>query len=136
MARTAFLATDALREQVRSLAAVGVRQEDIATIVRCDAKTLRKHFRDELDRGVAEANAVIAGSLFTAAKGGYFPAQKFWLKVRAHWHERKVPEDPIPDAGAQSASQVVLLLPDNNRDPQLTEVLRKAQEKYFAQKKR
>jgi hypothetical protein len=27
---------------------------------------------------------------------------------------------------------VVLVLPDNNRDPELTEVLRDAQEKYFA----
>ena len=136
MARKLFVVTDAMRERVRSLAGLGVPQVDIARIIRGDPKTLRKHFRDELDRGVAEANAVIAGSLFTAAKAGYFPAQKFWLKVRAHWHERKVPEDPIPDAGAQSTSQVVLLLPDNNRDPQLTEVLRKAQEKYFAQKKR
>ena len=136
MARTAFVVNDALREKVRHLAGLGTPQDDLARIVGCAPKTLRKHFRDELDRGVAEANAVIAGSLFTAAKAGYFPAQKFWLKVRAHWHERKVPEDPIPDAGAQSTSQVVLLLPDNNRDSQLTEVLRKAQEKYFAQKKR
>jgi hypothetical protein len=126
-----------MRERVRTLAGLGVPQVDIARIIRGDPKTLRKHFRDELDRGVAEANAVIAGALFTTAKGGNVPAQRFWLKVRAHWHERRAPEDPIPDAGAQSTPQiVVLLLPDNNRDPQLTEVLRKAQEKYFAQKKR
>jgi hypothetical protein len=137
MARKPFVVTDAVRERVRTLAGLGVPQVDIARIIRGDPKTLRKHFRDELDRGVAEANAVIAGALFTTAKGGNVPAQKFWLKVRAHWHERRAPEDPIPDAGAQSTPQiVVLLLPDNNRDPQLTEVLRKAQEKYFAQKKR
>jgi hypothetical protein len=57
MARKAFLATDAMREQVRSLAAHGIRQEDIATMIRCDTKTLRKHFRNELDLGIAEANA-------------------------------------------------------------------------------
>jgi hypothetical protein len=137
MARKPFVVTDAMRERVRTLAGLGVPQVDIARIIRGDPKTLRKHFRDELDRGVAEANAVIAGALFTTAKGGNVPAQRFWLKVRAHWHERRAPEDPIPDAGAQSTPQiVVLLLPDNNRDPQLTEVLRKAQEKYFAQKKR
>jgi hypothetical protein len=137
MARKPFVVTDAMRERVRTLAGLGVPQVDIARIIRGDPKTLRKHFRDELDRGVAEANAVIAGALFTTAKGGNVPAQKFWLKVRAHWHERRAPEDPIPDAGAQSTPQiVVLLLPDNNRDPQLTEVLRKAQAKYFAQKKR
>jgi hypothetical protein len=32
--------------------------------------------------------------------------------VRAHWHERKVPEDPMPDAGAQSTSQRVSLFPE------------------------
>ena len=71
MARKPFVVTDAMRERVRSLAGLGVPQVDIARIIRGDPKTLRKHFRDELDRGVAEANAVIAGSLFTAAKGGY-----------------------------------------------------------------
>ena len=64
MARKAFLTTDATREQVRSLAGVGVRQEDIATIIGCDAKTLRKHFRIELNRGAAEANAAAASYLF------------------------------------------------------------------------
>ena len=136
MARKPFIVTDAMRERVRSLAGLGVPQVDIARIIRGDPKTLRKHFRDELDRGVAEANAVIAGSLFTTAKAGNVPAQKFWLKVRAHWHERKGPQEPNSDAGPQSISPVVLILPDNNRDPQLTEVLRKAQDKYFAQKKR
>ena len=133
---TRAIANDVIRQKVGSLAAIGVPQDNIAKLIDCDPKTLRKHFRDELDRGVAEANAVIAGALFTTAKGGNVPAQKFWLKTRAHWHERRAPENPIPDAGAQSTPQIVLLLPDNNRDPQLTEVLRKAQEKYFTQKKR
>jgi hypothetical protein len=31
---------------------------------------------------------------------------------------------------------VVLVLPDNSRDPELTQVLRDAQEKYFARKPR
>lgn len=61
MARKPFLATDGMREQVRSLAVRGVRQDDIATIIGCDAKTLRKHFRNELDLGMAEANAAICG---------------------------------------------------------------------------
>jgi hypothetical protein len=41
--------------------------------------------RDELDRGVAEANATISGYLFAAAKAGKVTAQIFWLKVRANW---------------------------------------------------
>jgi hypothetical protein len=135
MARKAFLPTDAMRKKVQSLAARGVRHEDIAAIVDCDAKTLRKYFRDELDRGMAEANAEIAGCLFDQAKGGNVGAQIFWLKTRAHWRERKEPEDPIPGTDSKSTGQVVLL-PDNNRDPELTEELRKTQEKFFAKKRR
>ena len=61
---------------------------DIAKIVGCAPKTLRKRFRDELDRGVAEANATVSGYLLAAAKGGNVTAQIFWLKTRAHWRER------------------------------------------------
>src|SRR5712692_7138663 len=59
MARTAFVVNDALREKVRHLSGLGVPQDDIAKIVGCAPKTLRKRFRNELDRGVAEANAMI-----------------------------------------------------------------------------
>jgi hypothetical protein len=70
MARKAFVADDAKRERVRYLAGLGMPQDDIARLIGCSPKTLRKRFRDELDRGVAEANAVVSGSLFAAAKGG------------------------------------------------------------------
>jgi len=136
MARKAFLATDAMREQVRSLATRGVPQEKIAAIIDCDAKTLRKHFRNELDRGMAEADAEIVGALFANAKKGNVAAQIFWVKTRMHWREREAPRDPIPGTDAESAAQVVILLPDNNRDPELTEELRKAQSKYLSRKRR
>ncbi len=87
MARKPFAVNDAVRERVRYLAGVGVRQDDIAKMVGCSPKTLRKRLRDELDRGVAEANATIAGYLFAAAKAGNIPAIIFWLKTRAHWRE-------------------------------------------------
>jgi DNA-binding Lrp family transcriptional regulator len=111
-----------------------VPQNDIARLIGCSPKTLRKRFRDELDRGVAEANAVISGSLFAAAKAGNTTAQIFWLKTRAHWHERG-PDGAVQDA-AEPLQSAVLVLPDNNRDPELTEVLRDAQAQYFARKQR
>jgi hypothetical protein len=95
---------------------------------------LRKRLRDELDRGVAEANATISGYLFAAAKAGNIAAIIFWLKTRAHWREKSAPEEPGSDADTGSRSQVVLFLPDNSRDHELTQVLREAQEKYFAKK--
>src|SRR3984893_16998345 len=102
VAKTAFVVNDALREKARYLAGLGVRQDDIARIIGCAPKTLRKRFRDELDRGVAEANATISGSLFGAAKGGNVTAQIFWLKTRAHWREGNVTDEPHPDANTES----------------------------------
>jgi hypothetical protein len=133
MARKAFVVNDAMREKVRHLAGVGVRQDEIAKIVGCAPKTLRKRCRDDLDRGVAEANAMVSGCLFASAKRGNVTAQIFWLKSRAHWREKAVSEDPAARDG-ESGSQVVLVLPDNNRDPELTQALQDAQEKFFASK--
>ena len=117
MARKAFAVTDATREKVRYLAGVGVPQDDIAKIIGCAPKTLRKRLRDELDRGVAEANATISGYLFAAAKAGNIAAIIFWLKTRAHWRERAPPDASIPGTGPEANSNVVLVLPYNSRDP-------------------
>src|SRR5258707_1309505 len=112
MARTAFVVTDALREKVRHLAGLGVPQDDIAKIVGCAAKTLRKRCRDELDRGVTEANATISSSLFGAAKAGNVTAQIFWLKTRAKGREPAAADRPITDAPPNS--YVGLVLPSNS----------------------
>jgi hypothetical protein len=135
MARSAFLVNEALREKVWHLAGLGVPQDDIAKIVGCSPKTLRKRFRDELDRGVAEANAIISGCLFAAAKAGNIAAMIFWMKTRAHWRERPPANSDVADPDAGSGSEV-LVLPDNNRDPELTRILQDAQERYFAGKHR
>ena len=119
MARKAFLVTEAMREKVRHLAGIGVPQDAIAKIIGCDPKTLRKCFRDDLDRGVAEANAIVSGCLFAAAQGGNIPAQIFWLKSRARWRERDAFDHRAANGDAEANSPVVLVLPDNGRDPEL-----------------
>jgi hypothetical protein len=134
MARKAFVVTEAVREQVRHLAGVGVRQDDIARIIGCAPKTLRKRCREDLDRGVAEANATVSGYLFAAAKAGNVTAQIFWLKTRAHWRERPVPDHPAPDGDTEVTPPVVLVLPDNRRDPDLTQAMRGAPEKHLPRK--
>ena len=88
MSREAFKPTDEMRSKVRHLSGVGLPQDDIAKILECSPKTLRKHFRRELDLGSVEANAMIAGYLYQSAKGGNVAAQIFWLKSRARWTER------------------------------------------------
>ncbi|HYF08417.1 MAG TPA: hypothetical protein VD970_12410, partial [Acetobacteraceae bacterium] len=78
------------RRTVRAMAGFGVPQADIATFLKIDPKTLRKHYRDELDQGVTEANAKVAQSLFNmATKQNNVAAAIFWMKARAGWSERQ-----------------------------------------------
>jgi len=136
MARKALLLNEMVREKVRHLAGVGVRQDDIAKIIGCAPKTLRKRCREDLDRGVAEANAMVSGYLFANAKAGNVAAQIFWLKTRAHWRERAVSDNLAPGSDAEPSPPVVLLLPDNSRDPELTQALRDTQAKHSPRRPR
>jgi len=55
---------------------------------------------------------------------GNVTAQIFWIKAMGHWREGRAPEDPVPGAEAGSHRYVVIL-PDNGRDPQVTEQCKK-----------
>lgn len=79
------------RRVVRTMAGLGTPQASIATAMQMDLKTLKKHFREELDSGVTEANATVAQSLFNmATKDKNVAAAIFWLKIRAGWTEKSV----------------------------------------------
>jgi hypothetical protein len=88
MARPTFQPTDEQRRIVKSLAAFGIKQDDIAKELDLSSRTLRKHFRIELDRGGVEANSQVAQALFKKALAGDTTAAIFWLKCRAGWRER------------------------------------------------
>src|SRR5712671_624906 len=87
MGRRAHAPDPSLRRQVEAMAAYGIPETDISRVMRVDPKTLRKHYREELDLGESKANAQVAGFLFSAAKNGNVTAQIFWLKTRARWRE-------------------------------------------------
>jgi hypothetical protein len=87
MSRKAHQPNAAQRRQVETMAAYGIPEHDISRVVGIDPKTLRKHYRDELDLGETKANAQVAGFLFNAARNGNVTAQIFWLKTRARWKE-------------------------------------------------
>jgi hypothetical protein len=87
MGRRAYKPDDAQRRQVEAMSAYGIPENDISRVLRVDPKTLRKHYRDELDMGSTKANAQVAGFLFNAARNGNVTAQIFWLKTRARWKE-------------------------------------------------
>jgi hypothetical protein len=92
MGRPPHKPTKDSKEQVKRLSALGCRHEDIATRLKISADTLVKYYQDELDEGRIDANAAIAGTLFSQAKKGNTAAAIFWLKTRARWKETQVNE--------------------------------------------
>ena len=79
-----------LRRQVEAMAGYGVTEAQIAGLIGVDAKTLRKHYRDELDHGHVKANVKVAENLFRKATGEgreAVTAAIFWMKARAQWRE-------------------------------------------------
>ena len=87
--RSAFEPTTEQRRMARAMAGLGLPQDQIALLLEVDPKTLRKHFRDDLDRGMAEANVKVGQSLFNmATTGGSVAAAIFWMKARAGWREK------------------------------------------------
>jgi len=95
--RPAFEPTGEQRNMVETLSGLGIPQEQICLLIinpttgkPIDLKTLHKHFRDELDTGLAKANSTIAQSLFKHATGkgpGAVAANIFLAKVRLGWKE-------------------------------------------------
>jgi hypothetical protein len=94
-----FHPTDEHRRQVEVLAGLGLPQQQIAVLVNCDPKTLRKHFDLELELCNAKATAKIAQTLFNKALGGDTATLIFWMKVRAGWREVARVEVSGPDGG-------------------------------------
>ena len=102
MANPAHKPTEGTRAQVDALAGlVGLPQADIAAFLAIDLKTLRKHYRKELDTATTKANAAVAKALFTkATKGNDTAAMIFWLKARANWREKQ------PEGSGATAEQI------------------------------
>ena len=85
MPRPSFKATREQRKLVKSLAALGLPQDQIATTVGLrSAKTLRKHFRQEITLGTSEANAAVARVAYEMAISGKWPVMtRYWMSVVA-----------------------------------------------------
>ncbi len=111
MQGVAFEPTDEQRRTVRAMAGFGVPHEDIGTLLEIDAKTLRKHFRRELDRGSIEATAKVAQTLFGMVTSGQnVAAAIFWMKARAGWrekHEVVVSTRPVHELSDEELAEIV-----------------------------
>lgn len=91
-----FVATPEQQALVDALTGYGIPQDEICKLVinpttgyPIDEKTLRQHFRPEIDRGKVSANARVIGAMFKNATtptkqhpGGDPTSQIFWAKCR------------------------------------------------------
>src|ERR1700730_11201181 len=86
MGRPAHRPDASQRRQVEALAGYGIPEADIACVIDIDPKTLRRHYRQELDKGHIKATAKVAENLYRRATGEgreAVTAAIFWLKTRA-----------------------------------------------------
>jgi hypothetical protein len=128
MARPSHQPDPLLRRQVEALAGYGVPEADISGMLAIDPKTLRKHYRDELDHGHVKANAKVAENLFRKATGDgreSVTAAIFWLKARARWRETSIhevsghdgrPIETVTHSNTDLAKAILLVL--NRTSPQ------------------
>lgn len=105
--RPRFRPTDKQRTMVETLAAVGHTQETILRLIedwtpggKMSEPTLRKHFRDELDLGLAKANQAVAGNIFTIATAfpplpGTVLAANSWMNNRGGWTTKHIHEGGV-----------------------------------------
>jgi hypothetical protein len=68
-------------------------------------QALRRHFREELNRGALDANGKVAQTLLKRAIEGNVTAAIFGLKCRAHWREEGTSE---PNSSAAALFIVAL----------------------------
>jgi hypothetical protein len=87
MSRPLHQPTDETRRMVEQHAAVGTLHKQIAKLLGISLNTMKKYYREELDLGLARANAVVASTLFSAARRGNITACIFWMKTRGGWRE-------------------------------------------------
>ena len=78
------------RSEIKALLAFGITQIEVALYMDMDVKTLRKHYRRELDTALTSANFKVAGALYNnAVNENNVSAQMFWLKTKGGWKEDK-----------------------------------------------
>lgn len=101
-------------DKVKSYSAVGMPQEDLASLLGISVDTLSKYYDADYKQGVSQANAKIAGRLFKKGMDGDTTAMIFWLKTRARWSEKNTLE--LMGKDGEPLNVHIFRLPDNGRD--------------------
>jgi hypothetical protein len=99
--------TKADRDMITVMVAGGITQADIARAKGIDLKTLRKHYRTELDNGATELNTMVIVEHVKLIKKGDGPMIRWWEQARMGW--RGDAEDPgkAPDPSMRIVVELV-----------------------------
>jgi hypothetical protein len=107
--RKPYTPSDDDRLKVSRMASVGMTQAQIAKVFSMTPKTLRKHYRTELDASAIEANLQVAETLFKmATSGNNTAASIFWARTRLRFTSLPTPEPTKPSAPTPPSTIVVL----------------------------
>jgi len=107
------IVNDQTRKLVESSSGLGLPHEQIAILVGIDDKTLRKHYRAELDIGKAKANGQIAKTLFSKAVAGDTTSLIWWTKAQMRWSETVKQEVTGADGEPLQGIQVTFVKPND-----------------------
>lgn len=114
--------TDKDRRMVQSLCAYGIPEEDIAKVIGITGKTLRKHYRHELDISLPMANAEAAEciQMFIKRKIGgpkqWLTAAIFRAKTQGKWREVQRHEHGGTDGTDTIKSRVQFVIAADEQD--------------------
>lgn len=117
--------TPETRAEVKAMATYGVTHIQIASYVGIDPKTLRRHYREELDSAMAEAHTRVGKFLYNAASGeaigdgathsDCIRAAMFYAKTQMQWRETSVLDHQSSD-GSMTPSRIEIVAPNDNSD--------------------
>lgn len=85
--------TEETRALIEELSAFGITHEQMASRLKINIDTLKKHYADELIDGKSKVIHQVARRLVDKAMDGDGPAQMFYLKTQGRWREKDPEED-------------------------------------------
>ena len=98
------------RLKVARMASMGITQPQIAKTFTISPKTLRKHYRKELDASAIEANLKVAETLFQmATSGNNTAASIFWARTRLRFTSTPAVEPSTKPPAPTPPSTIVVL---------------------------
>lgn len=103
--------TSRTRAQVQVMHANGIPHRIIAKVIGCTPKTLRKHYREDLQDASLQVEASMGAVIVAAARNGAWGAAKYWLMTNSKDPRWRTPE-PHSISGDPNAPPVRVALSD------------------------